>query len=87
MHAVAFSLIATAQHPELAWILVPFSGLIALSRVILGLHYPTDVLAGGVIGAYLASTLAGVLNDFTAFTSWRHGGNNQPDRDEAAADS
>ena len=57
MHAVAFSMIATAHHPELTWVLIPFSCLIAMSRLILGLHYPTDVLAGGVIGAYVAATL------------------------------
>lgn len=58
MHAVAFSIIATSRHPELAWILIPLTWLIALSRVILGLHYPTDVIAGGVIGAYVAFALA-----------------------------
>ena len=54
LHAVAFSLVALAYYPQLAWLLIPFTGLVALSRVILGLHYPSDVLAGAVIGAILA---------------------------------
>jgi membrane-associated phospholipid phosphatase len=32
---------------------------VALSRMILGLHYPTDVIAGGVIGALTASWMIG----------------------------
>jgi undecaprenyl-diphosphatase len=55
MHAVAFSMAATAHHPELTWLLLPFSVLIALSRIVLGLHYPTDVIAGGILGGYVAS--------------------------------
>lgn len=54
LHAVSFSLLAVHSFPELAWLVVPFAMLVAASRVILGLHYPTDVLAGGAIGATLA---------------------------------
>lgn len=55
MHAVAFSLIAVAYVPGLAWTVLPFTVLVALSRVILGLHYPSDCLAGAVAGSVLAS--------------------------------
>jgi undecaprenyl-diphosphatase len=54
LHAVAFTWQAVAWFPELAWVLIPIASLIAASRVILGLHYPSDVLAGGAIGAGLA---------------------------------
>lgn len=55
MHAVGFTLITTHYFPELGWILVPFAILVALSRVILGLHYPTDVAIGAIIGVSLAT--------------------------------
>jgi undecaprenyl-diphosphatase len=60
LHAVSFTILAVHSFPELAWLLVPFAALIAASRVVLGLHYPSDVAAGALIGAALA-TLSMVL--------------------------
>ncbi len=54
LHAVSFTLVALAWFPALAVILLPFTVLVALSRVILGLHYPSDVLAATAIGCLLA---------------------------------
>ena len=54
LHAVAFSIVAIAFYPILAWLLVPFTLLVAASRVVLGLHYPSDVLAGAALGALIA---------------------------------
>ena len=55
LHAVAFSTVAVAHHPVLAWVLAPFTIAVALSRVVLGLHYPSDVLAATAIGSALAA--------------------------------
>jgi undecaprenyl-diphosphatase len=54
LHAVLFSIVAIAWFPALAAVLVPLALLIALSRVVLGLHYPTDVLVGALLGWGLA---------------------------------
>jgi undecaprenyl-diphosphatase len=34
---------------------MPFVSMVALSRVVLGLHYPSDVLAGVLIGSLIAA--------------------------------
>jgi undecaprenyl-diphosphatase len=59
LHAVVFSVVATAYYPALGWLVWPFTALVALSRLVLGLHYVSDVLVGALLGAAVAGfTLA-----------------------------
>lgn len=55
LHAAAFTLVALQYWPGLAPLLVPFALLTAASRVVLGLHYPSDVLAGAALGSALGA--------------------------------
>jgi undecaprenyl-diphosphatase len=54
MHAVAFTIMLGHYFPALLVVAVPFALSVAASRVVLGLHYPTDVGAGALVGAILA---------------------------------
>lgn len=56
LHAVAFTGVALAHAPALGWLLIPFAASVAVSRVVLGLHYPSDVIAATGIGGGLAWT-------------------------------
>lgn len=55
LHAVAFTTVALHYFPSLAWVLIPFTLLVASSRVVLGLHYPSDVLVATAIGLVLGN--------------------------------
>ena len=44
--------------PGSAAIFLPVAILMGLSRVVLGLHYPTDVLVGALLGTAIGRTIA-----------------------------
>lgn len=54
LQAVCFTMVALHYFPHLSILLIPFTLLVAMSRVLLGLHYSTDVIAGAMIGYSIA---------------------------------
>jgi undecaprenyl-diphosphatase len=55
LHAVMAAIVTAALLPVVAPFFLLVALLIALSRVVLGMHYPSDVLAGAAFGGILAS--------------------------------
>jgi undecaprenyl-diphosphatase len=43
------------QTPSLAAVLIPLALSVGISRIYLGLHYPSDVIAGGILGGSFGS--------------------------------
>jgi undecaprenyl-diphosphatase len=56
LHAVAFTIVLSHHYPALSLLLWLFCLLVALSRVVLGLHYPTDVIFAAAM-AFLTAHL------------------------------
>lgn len=50
LHAFAFAVLLSALHPALRPLLWGYAVLVALGRVVLGLHFPSDVVAGAALG-------------------------------------
>jgi undecaprenyl-diphosphatase len=59
---VCFAILFAVYFPMLAWLVVPFAALVAISRVVLGLHYPTDVAVGALLGTALACISINVIS-------------------------
>ena len=52
--SAAFNAVLLSHFSTLGWMVLPFTVSVAASRLVLGLHYPSDVLAGVLIGAAVA---------------------------------
>lgn len=59
--AFVFATVTSVIMPDAAWLVFAWASAIGLSRVALGVHYPTDIVAGAVLGGSL-----GVLGLFLA---------------------
>ena len=57
LHAVMATTVLGYIQPMLLVLMLPFSLLVALSRMILGLHYPSDVAVGAAIGAAVGAAI------------------------------
>mgnify|MGYP003616768794 FL=1 len=55
LHAVMATTVLGYIAPILLFLMLPFTILVALSRMVLGLHYPSDVIVGALIGITVAS--------------------------------
>ena len=60
--------------PKWAWIGFAWAALIAYSQVYIGVHYPLDVVAGGILGVFIGRLMAIAFNKRFGFTIF----DNQP---------
>ncbi|HEY2788665.1 MAG TPA: phosphatase PAP2 family protein [Gaiellales bacterium] len=72
MMAFTGAVFLAAVVPRFRWALLALAAAIGLSRVYLGVHYPSDVLVGALLGAAIGAVAIPVLGvGERALRSWR----------------
>jgi undecaprenyl-diphosphatase len=59
-HAVnhfAGAIVIAFFYPKIKWWVFGFASAVAISRIYVGVHYPSDVIAGSIIGAMIAGII------------------------------
>jgi undecaprenyl-diphosphatase len=61
LHAVMAAVVTVALVPQVAAVFVLLALLVAASRVVLGVHYPSDVVAGAALGVIFGELLLFII--------------------------
>lgn len=59
--AFVMASLVTTFYPAVAWIVWPWAVLVGLSRVLLGVHFISDIVAGAVLGLICFDVVQGAL--------------------------
>src|SRR6266568_2854442 len=69
----AATMVVYVYYRRSAWFMLPAASLVGFSRVYNGVHYPSDVLAGAILGAGYAAAALWSLD-----TLWQRAGRQEP---------
>ena len=53
-NSFAIGTVLSFYYPRLKWVFLTCAALIALSRIAVGVHYPSDIMGGAIIGSLIA---------------------------------